>query len=123
MKLMRVVSRIAILLVVAAVFVKLTAMYGNSARILPYPRFPFSPYTPSALEQVEMRHQPAAPDVGYVTDFVGWGIWLAICGVIGRKGFRLRLNPARRGAGQPILLGLHRDGLASSASPTGLPPH
>lgn len=125
MKFARVLSRLIILLVAASALVGLTAMYGTSARILPYPRFPFSPYAPSAPEQAEMRHQPPAPDVGYVTDCLGWGIWLAVWAVVGRKGFHLRLNRARRGEGRPILLGLlqlRQQSTKALPVPAGPPP-
>jgi len=115
MKLARVLPRVVILLVVAAAFVGLTAVYGNST----------NPVLPDAVWQAEHQHEPSAPNIGYFSEFVGWGIWLAVCCVVGRMLFRLRLNPVPRGEGQPILLDLRpsrRDSLNSSPSRAGPTP-
>ena len=98
MRLARMLFRLVVLLVVGALFVELTAMYGRSAH----------PFMPNARGQWEIQHQPPTPSVGYVTDFLGQTILLAIFAWLGRMLLRLRLNPAPRNEGKPILLGLHR---------------
>jgi hypothetical protein len=98
MKLVRVFSRIALLLLVAAGFVALTGIYGGSVRPpLPDPRW-----------QAARRHRPPAPQVSKVTEFVAAGVGLALFAVGGRIVLRLRLSPASRKEEQPILLGLHQ---------------
>lgn len=98
MRLARPLFRLAVLLMVGALLVELTAMYGKSAH----------PFMPNARGQWEIQHQPSTPSVGYVTDFLGQAILLAIFAWLGRMLFRLRLNPAPRNEGKPILLGLHQ---------------
>jgi hypothetical protein len=115
MKFLRVLSRIALLLVAAAVIVGLIWMhYGGAAQpVLPEATIRHMGPAIFARYQEEIRHQPSAPNVGYVTDFVGYGILLAVCAWVGRMAFRLRLNPAPRGEGQPVLLGLLQQRLQS----------
>ena len=111
MRVGRVISRLAILLIVGAAFVGLSAVYLRSA----------DPLMPNARGQWEIRHQPSAPGVGYVVDFVGYAILLAMFAWLGRMLFRLRLNPAPRNEGKPILLALHetRRELEHTAMPPG----
>jgi len=98
MKLVRVLSRLALLSLAAAAFVGLTKIYGDSARPpLLYPGFP-----------AKFRHPPPAPRASEFTELVRYSIAFAIFAVGGRLAFRLRLNPASPSEGQPILLGLHR---------------
>jgi hypothetical protein len=98
-KLVRVLSRLALLSLAAAAFVGLTGIYGGSVRPpLPNPRW-----------QAERRHRPSAPHVSQFPEFVGEGVVLALYAVAGRIVFRLRLSPASRSEGQPILLDLHRE--------------
>lgn len=97
MKPIRVLSRIAILSLSAAGFVKLTIIFGDSVRTpVPNPHW-----------QAERRHRPSEPDIGSISEFFGEGMVLAIFAVAGRLVFRLRLSPVSRAKGQPILLDLH----------------
>jgi len=98
-KSVRVLSRIALLSLVAAAFAVLTAIYGGSARPpLPGPRW-----------QAGRRHRPSAPRLSQFPEFIGEGVVVAVCAVAGRLVLRLRLSPASRSQGQPILLGLLRE--------------
>jgi hypothetical protein len=101
MKLVRVLSRLAVLSLAAALFVVLTKIYGDSAP-------PPLPYPGIEKFQNKHRHPPAAPNTAEFTEFIRWGLAVAIFAVAGRKVFRLRLNPASPSEEQPILLGLHR---------------
>jgi hypothetical protein len=99
MKLVRVLSRIALLSLAAALVALLTGIYGASVRPpLPYPGF-----------QKKHLHPPPAPNAAAFPEFIRYGIAFAIFAVGGRLAFRLRLNPASPTEEQPILLGLHRD--------------
>ncbi|HXU19696.1 MAG TPA: hypothetical protein VN788_03840 [Verrucomicrobiae bacterium] len=106
MKLVRVLSRLVVLLAAAGAFVGLTAMYYDSSPHGPDSRDWPTP-TDFAQWQAEIRHQPSAPEVGYFSEFAGTAIILAIFVWMGRMLFRLRLNPAPRNEGQLILLGLY----------------
>jgi hypothetical protein len=97
-KLVRLLSRLALLSLAAAAFVELTGIYGGSAR----------PDLPDPQSQAERRRSPSAPQVNQFLEFVGEGIVLAVYAVAGRTVLRLRLSPVSRGKGQPILLNLHR---------------
>ena len=99
MKVIRIFSRLLLLLLVAAAFVGLTAIYGSSTH----------PALPNVRYQQEQRHEPSAPEIGYFSQFVGYGIMLAVFCYAGRMLFRLRLNPAPHGEGQPIVLGLREN--------------
>jgi hypothetical protein len=96
-KLVRVLSRIALLSLAAAGFAGLTVIYGGSAR----------PPLPNPGWQAERRHRRPQPQVSYILEFFGEGGQLAIFAVAGRLVFRLRLSAASRSEGQPILLRLH----------------
>jgi hypothetical protein len=99
MKFPRVVSRLALLSLVAAAFAALTAIYGGSVRSpLPKPQW-----------RAAKRHLPSAPEFGAFPGLVGEFMVVVIFGVGGRIVLRLRLSPASRSEGQPILLGLHRE--------------
>jgi hypothetical protein len=101
MKLVRVLSRLALLSLAAALFVVLTKIYGDSAPPpLPYPGF--------EKFQKKHRHPPPAPNAAEFTEFIRYGIAFAIFAVGGRLAFRLRLNPVPPSDGRPILLSLHR---------------
>jgi hypothetical protein len=98
-KLVRVLSRLALLSLAAAAFVGLTGIYGGSVRVpLPSPRW-----------QEGRQHRPSAPEVGQFPEFVAAGVELALFAVAGRMIFRLRLSPVSRSEGQPILLNLQRE--------------
>jgi hypothetical protein len=90
MKLVRVLSRIALISLAAAVFVGLTGIYGGSRRL----------GLPSASWQEERGHRLPAPQVDYFPDVIGDGIVLAIFAFAGRIIFRLRLSPVSRNEGQ-----------------------
>jgi hypothetical protein len=106
MKLVRVLSRLALLSLAAAGFVGLTGIYGDSVRPpLPNPRW-----------QAVGQHRPSAPEVDQFPEFVAAGVELALFAVAGRMVFRLRLSPVSRSEGQPILLNLNREGRTAKAS-------
>ncbi|MGA8593424.1 MAG: hypothetical protein WB676_01660 [Bryobacteraceae bacterium] len=99
MKFVRVLLRSAFLSLAAAACAGLTAIYGGSVRRpLPNPGW-----------QAARQHRPSAPEVGKFPEFVGEAVTVAIYAVAGRIVFRLRLSPASRSEGQPILLGLHQE--------------
>jgi hypothetical protein len=97
-KLVRVLSRLALLSLAAAAFVGLTGIYGGSVQ----------PHLPNPRGQAVRRHRPSAPQVSRFPEFVGEGMLLAFFAVAGRIGLRLRLSPVSRSEGQLIMLGLHR---------------
>jgi hypothetical protein len=98
-KLVRVLSRTALLSLVAGAFVGLTGIYGGSAQApLPNPH-----------SQAERAHRPSAPQFGYFPEFLGEGMLLAVYALAGRLVFQLRLSPVSRSKEQPILLDLHRE--------------
>jgi hypothetical protein len=97
MKLVRILSRLALLSLAAAAFVALTKIYGDSSHPpLPYARF-----------QAAHRHPPSAPNAAKFPEFIRYSLAFAIFAVGGRVAFRLRLNPPSPSEDQPILLGLH----------------
>ena len=97
-KLVRVLSRLALLSLAAAAFVGLTGIYGSSVRSpLPDPRW-----------QAGRNHRPSEPEVSQFPEFIGESFLLVFFAVIGRIALRLRLSPVSRSEGQPILLDLHR---------------
>ena len=98
MKLVRVLSRLAVLSLAAAALAGLTGIYGGSAR----------PPLPNPRSQAARRHRPSAPRVSQFPEFVGEGMLVALYAVAGRMGLRLRLSPVSRSEGQPILLNLRR---------------
>ena len=97
MKLLRLLSRLALLSLAAAVFVGLTAIYGGSVQ----------PPLPNPGYRAAHRHPPSAPQGWRFLEFVGAGLVSAVFAVGGRIVLRLRLSPAPRSEGQPILLRLH----------------
>jgi hypothetical protein len=99
MKFVRVLSRLALLSLVAAAFAALTGIYGGSVR----------PPLPNPEWRAGRQHRPSAPEIGKFPEFIGEGMIVAIFAVAGRIVFRLRLSPASRSEGQPILLGLHQE--------------
>lgn len=97
MKLVRILSRLALLSLAASVFVLLTGIYGSSVRSpLPDPRW-----------QAGRNHRPSEPELSQFPEFIGDGMELVFYAAIGRIALRLRLSPASRSEGQPILLRLH----------------
>src|SRR5690348_6741132 len=90
-------SRLVLLLLVAGALFGLRVIYGTF--VLSNARW----------QSEQQDSSPYAPDVGYFPDFVYRAALLAVFCLAGRVVFRLRLNPAPRGEGQPILLGLRRE--------------
>jgi hypothetical protein len=70
-KLVRVLSRIALLSLVAAAFVGLTRIYGSSAL----------PPSPNPRWQAEHSHRSSAPQIGYFPEFLAEGMLLALYAV------------------------------------------
>jgi hypothetical protein len=98
-KLVRVLSRLALLLLATSAFVGLTEIYASSVRLpLPNPRW-----------QAGRQHRPSAPEITEFPEFVGAGVMLAGWAVAGRRGLRLRLrlSPVSRSE-ELVLLDLQR---------------
>ena len=104
MKLVRVLSRLALLSLAAAAFVGLTGIYGGSAR----------PPLPSPRWQAARRHRPSTPQITQFPEFVGDDMMLVLFAVAGRLALRLRLSPVSRSEGQPILLDCAEDATAKA---------
>jgi hypothetical protein len=98
-KLARVLARLALLSLAAAVFIVLTQGYAGSLR----PPF-MSPY-----RQAARRNRPAEPQGTRFPSFIGEVMALALIAAAGRIVFRLRLSPPVRGEEDVILLDLHRE--------------
>lgn len=98
MKLVRVLSRIAILSLVAAALAGLTEIYRSSVQ---------SPLT-DPREHAERQHRASEPDVRQFPEFICYVVLFVFWVGIGRAGLRLRLSPVSRTEGQPISLNLHR---------------
>lgn len=99
MRFIRVLSRLALLSLIAAAFAGLTGIYGGSVQSpLPDPQW-----------RAGRDHRPSAPEVRLFPEFIGEGIIVAVFAVGGRIIFRLRLSPPSRTEGQPILLGLRQE--------------
>jgi hypothetical protein len=64
---------------------------------------------PSPQWRAGRGHRASAPEVAKFPELVGEGIVLAIFAVGGRVVLRLRLSPASRSEGQPILLDLRSE--------------
>jgi hypothetical protein len=94
MKVVRLLSRVALLSLMAAAFAVLTRLYGDSVR----------PVLPDQQWRTERAHRPSAPEVSRFPEVIGEGLIVAIYAVLGRIVFRLRLSPASRGAGDLLLL-------------------
>jgi hypothetical protein len=109
MKSMPVLSRLAVISLAAVAFAALTRVYGASVRLpLPNPGW-----------QAERGHRPPAPDFNEFPDFAGEGLLLIFFAVVGRIVLRLRLSPASRSEGQPLLLGLrHEAKIAQAKAPS-----
>jgi hypothetical protein len=102
MKLVRLLSRLALLSLAAAAFVGLTKIYGDSAP-------PRLPYPGIEKFQATHRHPPSAPNAARFPEFIRYSLAFAIFAVGGRVAFRLRLNPPSPSEEQPTLLGLYRE--------------
>src|ERR1051326_8190006 len=99
MKLIRILSRLALLSLAAAAFTALTGIYGGSVR-LPLP---------DARSQAVRQDRPSAPQVSQFPELIAGGVELALYAMAGRIVFRLRLSPGSRRERQPIVLDLHRE--------------
>jgi len=99
-KLARVLWRIALLSLAAAVFIGLTQVYAGSLRP---PRFG------DRYLRVRRNNRPSEPQAGRFPSFLGEGMLIALIAVAGRIVFRLRLTPASRSEDEVILLDLGRD--------------
>ena len=97
--------RLALLSLAAGMFVGLTGLYGGSVRLS----------LPNAHSQAERRHRRSAPEFWKFDEFFAAAGMVALWDLAGRIMLRLRLSPAPRNEGQPILLGLPR-GLPASRS-------
>ena len=106
MKIVRVLARTAVIALVAAAFVALTQAYGRSIQVpLPDPGW-----------RGERAHRPSVPELEKFPELVGEGLVVAIYAVAGRVVLRLRLSPAPRNEGQPILLRLDKAANAAKSS-------
>jgi hypothetical protein len=97
-KLVRVLSRLALLSLAAAALAGLTEIYGGSVQ---------SPLS-DPIEQAERQHRPSEPEAGQFPEFICYVVLFVFWVGIGRAGLRLRLSPVSRTEGQPISLDLHR---------------
>jgi hypothetical protein len=95
-KVVRVVSRLALLTLAAAAFAGLTGIYGSSVQVA----------APSPRYREAHQHLPPAPQGSQFLEFLRAGLELAVFAVGGRLGLRLRLSSAPPGNGQPVVLGL-----------------
>ena len=100
MTFIRLLSRVGLLGLAAAVFAGSTGIYGGSVR-LP---------SPDPGWRALRQHRPSAPEFGQFPELIGEGMVLAVYAVAGRIVFRLRLSPASRREGQLIFLGLQKVG-------------
>lgn len=98
MKFVQTLSRLALLSLVAAAFVALTATYGASIR---------TPMSDSRWREGR-AHRPSAPEFARLPEVVGEVLIMAIYAVAGRIVLRLRLSPPSRTDGQLISLSLYR---------------
>jgi len=95
--LLRVLLRIVLLSLAAALFTGLTGIYVRSKH---------SP-VPNRQWQVARRNRPSAPQFSKFLEVVGESVQLGLFAVAGRIVFRLRLLPVSTREGQPIRLRLH----------------
>jgi hypothetical protein len=100
MKSARVLARIALLSLAAALFIGLTQIYAGSMRP---PRFS------ARYGRARRNNRPSEPQAGRFLSFLGEGMVVALIAVAGRIVFRLRLAPAARSEDQVILLDLGGD--------------
>lgn len=98
MKPVRLLARIVLLLLAAAIFIGLTQFYAGSMR----------PDPVNAHRRALRRHRPSEPQVSLFPSFLGAGLLLALIAVAGRIVFRLRLSAAPGTEDRVILLDLYR---------------
>ena len=98
MKITRALPRVALLMLAAAAFAGLTGIYGGSVR----------PPLPSPQWRHARWRRPSTPNAAQFPELIAEVLIVVIYAVAGRIVLRLRLSPASRGEGQPILLGLDR---------------
>ena len=98
MKPARLLARLVLLLVAAAVFIGLTQFYAGSLRA----------DSVNAYRRALRRHRPSEPQLSRFPSFLGAGMLFALIAVAGRLVFRLRLSPASENEDRVILLDLYR---------------
>lgn len=98
MKPARLLARVALVLLAAAVFIGLTQFYAGSMR----------PGSVNAYRRALRRHRPSEPQLSRFPSFLGAGMLFALIAVAGRLVFRLRLSPASQNEDRVILLDLHQ---------------
>jgi hypothetical protein len=99
MKFTRILARIALVSLAAAVLAMLTASYGNSVPAPPR----------DLLGEIAREHRPASPDFTDSITILGQCVVLALYALIGRIVFRLRLSSPSRNEGKLEPLELHRN--------------
>jgi hypothetical protein len=95
MKIIRTLSRLVFLSLVAAIFTLLTSVYGRFVR------------TPSPTPRWKL-HRSLAPRISQLPEFLGEGVVIALCTVAGRVVFRLRLSSSSPSKARPISLSLRQ---------------
>jgi hypothetical protein len=96
MKLLRMLSRLALVSLAAAVFVGLTDLMEVQC----------GPPLPNSDWQEEQRHRPDAPDLSKFPEFIAGGMAVVLLTFVGRIFLRLRLSPVSHSEGQLISLDL-----------------
>jgi hypothetical protein len=83
MKVVRKLSRLVLLSLVATMFALLTSAYGK--------------YVASPLPSQHWQpHRSLTPKISELPEFIGEAMLIALCAVVGRVVFRLRLSPPSR---------------------------
>jgi hypothetical protein len=100
MKLFRVMGRIALLFLAAAVFIGLTQIYAGSVKPPPFANI---------YGQARRNNRPSAPQIGRLPSFFGEILLVALIAVAGRVVFRLRLTSASPNEDELTLLNLSPD--------------
>jgi hypothetical protein len=103
MKFVRLIVRLAVLLLAAASFIGLTLLYGRAS-------------SPDPQWWEGRAHRASAPDASRFLEIVPGFVGIAIFAVGGRLVLRLRLSPASRAEGKPISLGLDKVAKAAKSS-------
>lgn len=96
MKFVRILSRLILISLAAAIFVMLTAYWGNAMKAPPR----------DLLGEIAREHRPPWPDFSDSITILGEGAALVLYALIGRIVLRLRLSPAPRNEGQLLRLKL-----------------
>jgi len=96
--LVRVLVRLALLSLAAAVFAGFTGIYGSLVRT------PVS----NPMGRAERQHRRSEPEVTQFPEFIGYVFLFVFWAGIGRIALRLRLSPVSRSEVEPISLNLQR---------------